>query len=222
MRILSKAILFLLLFYGVSRAETDENISNKFGSFTARINGGEVELSWSILNPANLNKFRIENKKAGTEIYNSLTEVMFSNFRRKEDKDSAVIYYYTYSDKPQENGVYYYKVSVYDIFNKALSSEEIKIGITEVAEFRLNQNNPNPFNPTTVITYQLLVSSKVKLSVYSLTGQFVDILLDTYQTPGTYSLNFNASNYNELSSGIYFYKLETNYTSDIKKMIFAK
>jgi len=222
MRILSKAILFLLLFYGVCRSETNENISNRFGSFTARINGGEVELSWSILNPANLNKFRIENKKAGTELYNPLTEVLFSNFRKKEDKDSAVIYYYAYSDKPQENGVYYYKVSVYDIFNKSLASEEIKIGITEVAEFKLNQNNPNPFNPTTTITYQLLVPTRVKLNVYSLTGQFVDVLLDTYQTPGTYSLNFNASNYNELSSGIYFYKLETNYTSDIKKMIFAK
>jgi len=222
MRTISKSILFLLLFYGVSRAETDENISNRFGSFTARINGGEVELSWSIINPANLNKFRIENKKAGTEIYNPMTEVLFSNFRRKEDKDSAVVYYYTYSDKPQENGVYYYKVSVYDIFNKELSREEIKIGITEVAEFRLNQNNPNPFNPTTVITYQLLVPTNVKINVYSLTGQFVDILLDTYQTPGTYSINFNANNYNELSSGIYFYKLETNYTSDIKKMIFAK
>ncbi len=222
MKIFSKLILLLLLFSSAGKAENNENISNKFGSFNARIIGGEVELSWSIINPANLNKFRIENKKAGTELYNPLTEVLFSNFRRKDDNDSAVAYYYTYSDKPQENGVYYYKISVYDIFNKALISEEIKIGITQVAEFKLNQNNPNPFNPTTVITYQLLVPTKVKLNVYSLTGQFVDVLLDTYQTPGTYSINFNANNYNELSSGIYFYKLETNYTSDIKKMIFAK
>ena len=222
MKIFSKFILLLLLFSSVGKAENNENISNKVGSFTARINGGEVELSWSIINPANLNKFRIENKKAGTELYNPLTEVLFSNFRKKEDKDSAVAYYYAYSDKPQENGVYYYKISVYDIFNKEVTNEEIKIGITQVAEFKLNQNNPNPFNPTTVITYQLLVPTKVKLNVYSLTGQYVDVLVDTYQTPGTYSINFNANKYNEMSSGIYFYKLETNYTSDIKKMIFAK
>jgi len=222
MKIFSKLILLLLLFSSAGIAENNENISNKFGSFTARINGGEVELSWSIINPANLNKFRIENKKAGTELYNPLTEVLFSNFRKKEDKDSAVAYYYAYSDKPQENGVYYYKISVYDIFNKEVTNEEIKIGITQVAEFKLNQNNPNPFNPTTVITYQLLVPTKVKLNVYSLTGQYVDVLVDTYQTPGTYSINFNANKYNEMSSGIYFYKLETNYTSDIKKMIFAK
>lgn len=222
MKTFSKAVLFILIVCSYSRAEGDDKISNQIGSFTAKIKGGEVELNWKIINPSNLNKFKVENKKAGEELYISLTDVLFSNFRKKEDNDSVTSYYYTYSDKPLENGVYFYKVSAYDVFNKVVTSEEIKLGITEVPEFKLNQNNPNPFNPSTTITYQLLIPTKVSLKVYSLTGQFVDLLVDAFQTPGTYSIEFNTSKYNEMSSGIYFYKLETNYSSDIKKMIFTK
>ncbi len=222
MKTFCKAAILILLICNYTKAEGEDKIINKLASFTAKIKGGEVELNWKIINPANLNKFKIENKKAGTELYTSLTEVLFSNFRKKEDNDSVTSYYYTYSDRPQENGVYFYKVSVYDVLNKVVTAEEIKLGITEVPEFKLNQNNPNPFNPSTTITYQLLIPTKVNLKVYSLTGQFVDLLVEAFQTPGTYSVEFNTSKYNEMSSGIYFYKLETNYSSDIKKMIFAK
>lgn len=219
----SQVFIFILMLPAfVVLAENSDNVSNKISGFTAKIKGGEVELNWQIINPVNLYKFKIENKKSGTEIYNSLTDVLFSNFRKKENEDSAVVYYYTYTDKPEENGVYFYRLNVYDISNNVAASEEIKIGITEVPEFKLNQNNPNPFNPTTKISYQILVPTQVKLKVYSLTGKFVDVLVDSYQTPGMYSIDFNAGLYSEMSSGIYFYKMETNYTSDIKKMIFTK
>lgn len=222
MRSISKVILFILLLSNIVKADNGDKVSNKIGEFTARIIKGEVELNWRILNPNNLSKFKIESKKAGTENYISLTDVLFYNFRKKDDQDSVTSYYYTYSDKPEENGVYFYKVSVFDIFNKIVEMQEIKIGITEVPEFKLQQNSPNPFNPSTTISYQLLIPTHVKLNVYSLTGQFIDLLVDNFQTPGTYTIDFNATKYNELSSGIYFYKLETNYSSDIKKMIFTK
>ncbi len=222
MKIFLNALIFVLLFNLISRAENDDRITNKIGAFTAQLKSGVVELNWKIINPGNLYKFKIENKKSGTEIYNSLSDVLFANFRRKEETDSVISYYYTYMDTPQENGVYFYKVSVYDISNKIVTEEEIKVGITEVPEFKLQQNSPNPFNPSTVISYTILVPTDVKLRVYSLTGQFVDILVDGFQSAGTYSINFNTSKYSEMSSGIYFYKLETKYSSDIKKMIFTK
>jgi hypothetical protein len=183
MKIIFKAAFIVLLLSNFSEASIADKISNKIGSFAAKIRGGEVELNWMILNPGNLNKFRIESRTSGTESYLTLTDVLFSNFRKKEIKDSVVVYQYTYSDMPKENGVYFYKLSVYDIFNKVVSTEEIKIGITEVPEFKLNQNNPNPFNPNTEITYQLLVPTQVKLMVYSLTGQYIDCLLYTSPSP---------------------------------------
>ncbi|MDZ4710733.1 MAG: T9SS type A sorting domain-containing protein [bacterium] len=212
----------IFFFAGIINAEEDDNITNKISSFTAKLKGGEVELNWKLINPSSLNKFKIESKKNEAELFNSLTDVLFSSFRKKEETDSTVVYSYTYNDKPQENGVYFYKVTVYDIFNKIISSEEIKIGITGVPEFKLHQNNPNPFNPSTIISYQVLIPTDVQLKVYSMTGKLVDILVEGFQTPGTYSINFNISKYSDMSSGIYFYKLETNYNSDIKKMIFTK
>ncbi|HRI86217.1 MAG TPA: T9SS type A sorting domain-containing protein [Ignavibacteria bacterium] len=164
----------------------------------------------------------MESRKTGDEGFKFLNDILFSNFRKKENSDSANLYYYIFNDKPTENGVYIYRLSLYDQSNKLIKSEEIKIGISEVPEFENLQNNPNPFNPTTQISYKLLVPTYVKLSVYSLTGKYVDLLVDEFQTPGLYKIDFNASSYSQLSSGIYFYKLESGYTVDIGKMIFTK
>lgn len=196
--------------------------NNRIVNYTAVIKNGEVNLNWNIVNPVNLYKFKIEIKKAGTENYNLVSDVLFVNFRKKTESDTLISYNYFYSHNPEENGVYYYKLSAFDNFNKSVTSEELKIGITEVPEFTLHQNSPNPFNPSTVISFSILVPTNVKLQVYSLTGRYVDLLVDGFRTPGTYNIEFNTSKYSDLSSGIYFYKLETNYSTDIKKMIFAK
>lgn len=220
-----KSIVFSgLFFYLISSAtaQVSSPNANISGYFSAVINKGEVNLNWKILNPENLYKFIIETKKSGSENFEKLSEILFANFRKKENEDSAVSYYYYYSHKPEENGVYFYKLSAVDISNKVLITDELKLGITEVPEFKLYQNNPNPFNPSTSINYEILVATNVKISVYSLTGKFVDILADGFQTPGSYTVEFNTAKYSDLSSGIYFYKLETNYSSDIRKMIFTK
>jgi hypothetical protein len=86
-------------------------------------------------------------------------------------------------------------------------------------DFNLNQNYPNPFNPNTVISYSLPSSSNVKLIVYNTLGQSIKTLDSGYKQAGNYSINFNAS---DLSSGIYFYKLEAGQFSQIKKMMLVK
>lgn len=207
----------------LSLKANDKDVNNnRIANYTAVIKSGEVNLNWKIDNPVNLYKFKIEIKKAGTENYNFVADILFANFRKKEVTDTMSSYNYFYSHTPEENGVYYYKLSAFDNFNRSAISEELKIGITEVPEFKLHQNNPNPFNPSTVITFSILVPTNVKIEVYSLTGKYVDLLVDGFKNPGTYSIEFNTSKYSDISSGIYFYKLETNYSSDIKKMIFAK
>ena len=221
MKIYSIIIIIFALVFSLKAEDKDIN-NNRIANYTAVIKNGEVNLNWKIDNPVNLYKFKIEIKKAGTEDYNFVADILFANFRKKEVTDTISSYNYFYSHTPEENGVYYYKLSAFDNFNRSAISEELKIGITEVPEFKLHQNNPNPFNPSTVITFSILVATNVKIEVYSLTGKYVDLLVDGFKNPGTYSIEFNTSKYSDISSGIYFYKLETNYSSDIKKMIFAK
>ena len=91
---------------------------------------------------------------------------------------------------------------------------------TELPEkYSLLQNYPNPFNPTTKVSWQSPVSSHQLLKVYDVLGNEVATLTDEYNPAGTYEIEFDAKN---LSSGIYFYKLQTGSFVDSKKMIYLK
>ncbi|MBN1637628.1 MAG: T9SS type A sorting domain-containing protein, partial [Ignavibacteriales bacterium] len=81
------------------------------------------------------------------------------------------------------------------------------------------QNYPNPFNPSTVISYQLPVSSLVQIKVYNVLGQEIATLVNEEKPAGTHNVKFNASN---LSSGIYFYRIEAGKFVETKKMVILK
>lgn len=86
-------------------------------------------------------------------------------------------------------------------------------------EYTLNQNYPNPFNPVTRINFEIPKQGMVSLKVYDVLGREVKALVNEVKAPGVYSVDFNGT---ELSSGVYFYKLESNGFSDIKKMMLIK
>ncbi len=86
-------------------------------------------------------------------------------------------------------------------------------------QFSLGQNYPNPFNPSTTIRYTLPVSGRVAMRVYNILGQAVATLVDGNQNAGTYEVSFNAS---ALSSGVYFYRIESGSFAAVKKMMLLK
>ena len=83
----------------------------------------------------------------------------------------------------------------------------------------LLQNYPNPFNPSTNISFVLNHDSNVKLAIYNIKGQHIDTLIDDYLFAGKYNFHWMPVN---LTSGVYFYKLDTNHNSIINKMILMK
>lgn len=85
----------------------------------------------------------------------------------------------------------------------------------------LSQNYPNPFNPVTRFEYSLKDNGNVKITVYDITGKRIATLADEYKLSGNYYVVFNASDYN-LSSGVYFYKIETVGFSQVRQMIIIK
>jgi hypothetical protein len=98
------------------------------------------------------------------------------------------------------------------------------VGITPIGneipkEFALKQNYPNPFNPETKIKFDIAKASNVRITVYDITGRLVTTLVNENLKPAKYEIKFEGSG---LSSGVYFYKLETEGFIDTKRMLMIK
>lgn len=85
--------------------------------------------------------------------------------------------------------------------------------------YSLYQNYPNPFNPSTTIKYSIPKDGLVKLRVYGISGREVANLINEIKAAGNYEVRFNGAN---LSSGMYFYRIESNDFIETKKMILIK
>jgi hypothetical protein len=102
---------------------------------------------------------------------------------------------------------------------------EIKliVGVNEENPFPtayvLNQNYPNPFNPSTTIEFELPKASQVSLKIYDITGREVATLVEGNRAAGSYSVPFSAS---DLSSGVYFYKLQAGDFFAVRKLVIVK
>jgi hypothetical protein len=88
-----------------------------------------------------------------------------------------------------------------------------------IPEFSLNQSYPNPFNPSTTISFTIPVKNNVILRIYDLNGKLVETLLEKEIPAGNHSIQWNAEG---LSSGIYFYKLDAGNFSAARKMLLMK
>ena len=129
----------------------------------------------------------------------------------KKPKSGDTLWIITYNPLSNED-VYRFKLTD----NFILSTKETA---SVLPKYNLYQNYPNPFNPSTIIEYYIPKSGPVKLSVFDMLGRKVAVLVNEEQASGKYKINFNASN---LSSGIYFYKLQSGNFSKIKKMILLR
>jgi hypothetical protein len=85
--------------------------------------------------------------------------------------------------------------------------------------YALHQSYPDPFNPSTTLSYDLAEAGRVSLVVYDLLGRTVRVLVDEVQDAGTKSLRFDASG---LPSGVYLYRLQAGSFSDVRKMVLMK
>ncbi|MEW5922366.1 MAG: peptidoglycan DD-metalloendopeptidase family protein [Candidatus Zixiibacteriota bacterium] len=85
--------------------------------------------------------------------------------------------------------------------------------------FSLSRNYPNPFNPTTVISFSVPEATHVRLDVYNILGQKVETLMDADQPAGEHTITWDAAKY---ASGVYFYRIQTAEVTETKKMLLLK
>jgi hypothetical protein len=102
-----------------------------------------------------------------------------------------------------------------DVYNEFIESNAGKFP----ESYMLYQNYPNPFNPTTTILFQLTKASNVEFTIYNLTGQLEETLMNEKKDAGYYSIQWDASQY---SSGVYIYRIQADGFSAVKKCILLK
>jgi len=193
-------------------------------SFTASVLASKVILNWQTATEVNNYGFEIERA-----IKNS--ELKIKNWQNigfvKGHGNSNSVKEYLFVDGNVSNGKVSYRLKQIDNDGKYEYSKEIEVDLITPNEFSLSQNYPNPFNPSTIIEYALPNNSRIKLELYSTTGELVAVLSEGEMPAGYHTYEFKSGRYN-LSSGVYFYRLsavengtEKLYTS-IKKMIMLK
>jgi hypothetical protein len=128
----------------------------------------------------------------------------------------------------EENKKYYWRVREATANYEGLFSQVFRFttGSTNSVDddknlfaYNLEQNYPNPFNPITFIKYQLAKPGFVTISVYNILGMEIVKLVNEEKSAGSYEVEYDATN---LSSGIYFYRLQTESFVETKKMVLMK
>jgi hypothetical protein len=103
--------------------------------------------------------------------------------------------------------------------NGGISFVEKDNNSTLPKDYTLSQNYPNPFNPTTTINFSVPKSEYVKIKVYDILGRDVVTLVNENKPVGNYKVEFNAG---KLTSGVYFYRMESGSYSQTKKLLLLK
>jgi hypothetical protein len=194
------------------KANPDGALPVELTSFTAVVEKGNVVLNWKTATEVNNAGFEIQkNTSSGN---GNWTRVAFVNGHGTTNAPQS----YTFTDKPG-SGKFQYRLKQTDRDGKFEYSQTIEATVILPVQFGLSQNYPNPFNPTTVINYSIASQSHVLLKVYDVLGRVVVALVDEIKQPGQYSVIFNAS---ALSNGVYFYKLDADQYSGVKRLTLLK
>lgn len=215
-------LLFIFLFtLTLSAQKPDGTLPVELVYFQGYFADGKVILFWGTATEVNNYGFNVERKLPQAD-WEQVGFVFGSG-----NSNSPKSYYYEDSTDLQQ-AIYHYRLKQIDNDGAFKYSDSIEVStITKVESeanavtgFLLKQNFPNPFNPTTVISWQLAVGSYVTLKVYDVLGNEIATLVNEEKSPGRYSIKFDATN--SLPSGVYFYQLRAGKFVQTKKFILTK
>ncbi len=197
-------------------------------SFSANVNKSNcVTLNWQTVTEVNSYRFEIERSKT---LVNGNQKIEWKTLGFVDAAgNSNSVKKYSYTDNDLYSGAYIYRLKMLDIDGSYQYSSELKVNISKPELTDLKQNYPNSFNPATTIEYQLANNSRVKLELYSITGNLISTLIDKETPAGYYTYHLDMSKINvNLATGVYLYRMTVfdRATNEIKsfekKMMFVK
>lgn len=189
-------------------------------SFTATTIDNKVQLNWQTATEVDNYGFQVERKVHSAES-TGWEEIGFVNGHG----NSNSVKEYSFVDNLDHNlslnldRKIYYRLKQIDTGGDFEYSNVVEVVFNLPAQFSLEQNFPNPFNPSTTINFSIPESGNVLLKIYDMLGRESAVLINETKTAGNYSIKFDAEN---LSSGIYFYTLKANGMTETKKMFLIR
>ena len=205
-------------FYAIGMATPNESLPVELVSFKATVASNTATLTWQTATEVNNYGFDVERRlvHSHSSTFDSWGKIGFV----KGSGTSNSAHSYSYTDASVSSGTYAYKLKQIDNDGtyKYLYEAEVTVSVPNV--FALNQNYPNPFNPTTTISFTLAQDGFTTLKIYDVLGREVATLASgELKANVVNTVTFNAS---KLSSGVYFSKLDSNGSIQIKKMALMK
>lgn len=201
--------------------EIDRVIPVELSSFTASVSGRVISLNWSTATELNASEFIIE-RNSGDDNWKSVGQVSAKGTTTEQQN-------YSFIDNKLNKGIYNYRLKTVDFDGTYEYSFSVSAEVGTPKQFALSQNYPNPFNPFTKIDYEIPVDAKVKIELYSISGEKIADLINAELTAGYYTADINAGNLiRGLASGVYIYRIfaepkakRDNFVQ-VKKMIMMK
>lgn len=180
-------------------------------SFYVLTSGSSVEMMWETYDESKVRAYEVEKRDVSGK---------YATYERIEPQRAQGNHQtYRLTDTWNEKEVVYYRLRRISTDGSVLFSDEIPVGMEELMNFTLGDNEPNPFSTVTEIPFVLSEATFVSLEIYDLMGRQVEELLAERRPAGSYRAAFDGSG---LPAGLYFYKLRTPAGSQTKKMYLAR
>lgn len=193
--------------------DTDVPLPVKLASFSSSVTGGNVSLKWETSEEINNSGFEIYRTVSGKDEWSKIGFV-----EGKGNKSTNTVY--SYPDKNLNPGIYSYKLKQIDYNgNFEYFNLDNNVKVENPAKFSLLQNIPNPFNPSTVISFLTSTSGTVSVNIFDITGRLISSPVNGYLKSGYHEVLFDGTG---LSSGIYFCKVSSAENSRIIRMMLMK
>ena len=184
-------------------------------SFNAEVINKTIKLRWITATEENNRGFEIQRLKVEDQRFDwEKIGFVEGNGTATEPKS------YSFTDADVAEEIYNYRLKQIDYDGTFKYSYKIKVTVNYIPkEYILSQNYPNPFNSTTIIKYQIPEEGRVRVNLYNILGEKIKTLYEGDRIKGEYTLVVSSDG---LSSGAYFYSLETNSSRTVKKLTILK
>lgn len=202
--------VYPILHKNIKYVVSDAPIISRAPELNVSITYSYNQLEWRCAEINNISRFIVERSSAKGAF------IEIGSIDAIQDISSS----YTFIDESiNKDEIVYYRIRQINKDGTDVYSQQIKVGMGNIEQFRLSQNYPNPFNPSTSIEVDLFEDAEIEVIIYNLEGQELALLHRGFLVKGIHKFDFAADN---LPSGVYLYKVSSPEFSQTKKMILTK